>query len=139
MKGRMAEEDRAAAVIGAPSEESSPETPWVETREGGLFFLNAVLVMPELVVLVPVTLRTVFDLLVPDRGASPFLDTIPFVAARALPIIGWLLVIPIWTTVRNLKMARKPLAGVALVVILLIHLSFLGFAILSWLRILPRG
>lgn len=139
MENPMDGKNRGAAGGGPPSPASSPEAPWIETREGGLFFLNAVLVAPELVVLVPLTLRTVFDLLVPDRGASPFLDTIPFVASKSLPIIGWLLVIPIWTTVRNLKIARRPLARAALVVILLIHLSFLGFAILSWLRILPRG
>jgi hypothetical protein len=139
MEDQVSREDRAAAGSGSPSPGAPPKTPWIETREGGLFFLNAVLVAPELVVMVPLTLRTVFDILVPDRGASPFLDTIPFVASKSLPIIGWLLVIPIWTTVRNLKIARKPLARAALVVILLIHASFLGFAILSWLRILQRG
>jgi hypothetical protein len=106
--------------------------PWIETRQGGWFFLNAVLVAPELVVLVPLTLGLVIGLLVPDRGASPFIDTIPFVASKALPVVGWLLVIPIWTTVKALRMEGLLLPRVALAFFLVLHLSFLGYAVLSW-------
>jgi hypothetical protein len=117
--------------------EESPEaftgqSPWVETREGGLFFLNAVLVAPELVVLFPLTLRFLVGLVAPEREPSPFLDTIPFVASRAIPLLGWLLVIPIWTTVKNLRMTLPALPRVTLTLFLLLHLSFLAYAVLGW-------
>jgi hypothetical protein len=117
-----------AAGEGSPSR---PE-PWIETRQGSWFFVNAVLAVPELVVMVPLTLGFVFGLLVPERGASPFIDTIPFLASRSLPFLGWFLVIPIWTTWRNLRMDGLLLPRIALAFILLLHLCFLGYTVWSW-------
>lgn len=129
--------DTEAIGVNGKGEES-PETfmgqgPWIETREGGLFFLNAVLVAPELVVLFPLTLRFLVGLVAPERGPSPFLDTIPFVASQAIPLLGWLLVIPIWTTVKNLRMTLPALPRVALTLFLLLHLAFLAYTVLSWM------
>jgi len=107
--------------------------PWIETREGGWFFVNALLVAPELVVLFPLALSWLATALAPDRAPSPFLDTIPFVASNALPFVGWVLVIPIWTTVKNLRMGGSRLARVALGFFLLLHLSFLAYTVRSWL------
>jgi hypothetical protein len=112
--------------------DTQDQIPWIETRQGGWFFANAVMVAPELVVLVPLTLGLVMGLLVPDRGSSPFIDTIPFVASRSLPVIGWLLVIPIWTTIKNLRMEGPLLSRIALVAFLLLHLSFLAYTVMSW-------
>ncbi len=106
--------------------------PWIETRQGEWFFLNAVLVAPELVVLVPLALGLAIGFLVPDRGTSPFLDTIPFVASRSLPVVGWLLVIPIWTTLKNLRMKGPLLPRLVLGVFLVSHLAFLGYAVRGW-------
>jgi len=106
--------------------------PWIETRQGGWFFVNALLVAPELVVLLPLALGALLGYLVPDREPSPFIDTIPFVASRSIPILGWLLVIPIWTTIRNLRMEGLRLPRVFLGIFLIIHLSFLGYTIRSW-------
>ena len=108
------------------------EGPWIETRQGGWFFVNALLVAPELVVLVPLTLRLVVEALNPGRPPSPFLDTIPFVASKALPLLGWLLVIPIWTTLRNLRLESLLLPRLALGFFLLLHLGFLGYTVWSW-------
>jgi hypothetical protein len=106
--------------------------PWIETRQGGWFFVNALLVAPELVVLFPLTVGFVLGFLAPDREPSPFIDTIPFVASRSIPILGWLLVIPIWTTIRNLRMEGLRLPKVFLAIFLVLHLSFLGYTIWSW-------
>ncbi len=107
--------------------------PWIETRTGGLFFVNALLVSPALVVLFPLTVGTLLSILAPDRPVSPFLDTIPFVASKSLPYLGWVLVIPIWTTIRNLRIETLVLPRVALGVFLVLHISFLGYTVLSWL------
>ncbi|MBT8395876.1 MAG: hypothetical protein HKO65_00350 [Gemmatimonadetes bacterium] len=106
--------------------------PWVETRQGGWFFVNAVLVAPELVVLFPLALGALLGVIVPAREPSPFIDTIPFVASKAIPILGWLLVIPIWTTLRNLRMEGPKLSRFVLVGFLLSHISFLAYAVWSW-------
>ncbi len=109
------------------------EEPWIETRRGGFFFVNALLVAPELVVLFPLTLQFLVGLVAPHRNPSPFLDTIPFVASKSIPYLGWLLVVPIWTTLRNLRMEPLLLPRLALVFFLLLHLSFLGYTVLSWM------
>lgn len=106
--------------------------PWIETPQGGWFFVNAVLAAPELVVLFPLALGTVLTWVAPDRPLSPFLDTIPFVASKAIPFVGWLLVIPIWTTVRNLRMEGLRLPRIVLGFFLVLHLSFLGYTVWSW-------
>ena len=113
---------------------TEPKEPWIETRQGGWFFVNAVLVAPELVVLFPLIVGAFLGFIVPDREPSPFLDTIPFVASKAIPILGWLLVIPIWTTIRNLRMEGLRSPKIALGFFLLLHVSFLGFAVWSWVR-----
>lgn len=106
--------------------------PWIETRQGGWFFVNALLVAPELVVLFPLALGALLSLLAPGRGQSPFIDTIPFVASKSIPFLGWVLVIPIWTTIRNFRIESLRLPRFFLGVFLLIHLSFLGYTVWSW-------
>ena len=106
--------------------------PWIETPQGGWFFVNALLVAPELVVLFPLVAGLIVSFLAPGREPSPFLDTLPFVASKAIPFLGWLLVIPIWTTVRNLRMGGLLLPRIALGVFLILHLSFLGYTVSTW-------
>ena len=86
----------------------------------------------ELVVLVPLILGGLLSLLAPEREPSPFLDTIPFVASKTIPILGWLLLIPIWTTIRNLRMDGLRFPKFVLSFFLLVHLAFLGYAVMSW-------
>jgi len=108
-------------------------TPWVETRPGGLFFVNAVLVAPELMVLLPWAVGTTLRGLGLLHGTSQFIDPVPEAAAYFLPWIGWGLVVPIWTTLKNLRMDVKPWARTALWVFLVLHLSFLGYTVWSWI------
>lgn len=116
---------------GSKGEGAATSEPWIETKEGGLFFVNAVLVAPEVMVLIPLLLQALVELVNPARQPSPFLDTIPFVASRALPLVGWFLVIPIWMTVKNLAMARRLLPRLALAVFLALHLGFLAYTVWS--------
>lgn len=111
---------------------STKEQPWIETREGSWFFLNAVLVAPELVVLFPLLAGAIVSLLAPGREASPFLDTIPFVASKALPILGWLVIIPILTTVKAIRLTARRAPRIALGVFLILHLSFLIYTVRAW-------
>jgi hypothetical protein len=113
---------------------SPAKEPWIETRQGGWFFVNAVLVAPELVVLFPLVAGMIVSFLAPGREPSPFLDTIPFVASKAIPVVGWLLVIPIWTTVRALRLEGLRLPRVFLGIFLVSHLCFLGYTIWSWVN-----
>jgi hypothetical protein len=107
--------------------------PWIETTQGGWFFVNALLVAPELVVLFPLAAGWIVSLLAPGREPSPFLDTIPFLASKALPFLGWFLVVPIWTTVRNLRMGGLLLPRIVLGIFLALHLSFLAYTVTSWI------
>lgn len=132
MKNPPTEERPVSIAMEEDAVPAARPEPWIESREGGWFFVNALLVAPELVVLFPLMAGAVVSFLAPGREPSPFLDTIPFVASRALPYLGWLLGIPIWTTIRNLRMATVPAARVALVAFLLLHLSFLGYTVWSW-------
>lgn len=113
--------------------EGRKKEPWIETRSGGLFFVNALLVAPELVVLFPLALQLLVGLLAAERNPSPFLDTIPFVASKAIPFLGWLIPIPIWTTVKNLRLEALLLPRLALLLFLLIHISFLAYTVSAWI------
>lgn len=107
--------------------------PWIETRQGSWFFVNTLLVSPELVVLFPLLVGKIVTFLAPGRELSPFLDTIPFLAGKALPFLGWILVVPIWTTLKNLRMRGLRLPRVVLAGFLLLHLGFLGYTISRWI------
>lgn len=119
-------------MIGPDAGSRADGTPWVETREGEFFFLNALLFIPELVVLVPLGVKGL--LAVAGRATeSVYVDTIPMLAAYVLPWAGWLLLVPIWTTLRNLRMELPPPARGALAAMLLSHVGFLGWTLLHWI------
>ncbi len=111
------------------------DTPWVETPEGARFFMNAVLVAPELIVFFPFAMGVTLRATGLVQGPTVFLDVVPWVAGHMIPYVAWLLPIPIWTTLRNLKVAsgrvRIVLSG-----FLALHLSFLGYAVLRWTGVL---
>lgn len=121
-----------AAEPPGSSSSAGADPPWIETREGGLFFVNALLVAPELVVLLPLGAGALLRAVGLLGGPSELLDTVPRMAGYVLPWVGWLLVIPVWTTGRNLGLAKKGLVRALLAVFLMTHLSFLGYTILRW-------
>lgn len=113
---------------------SRRDAPWVETRAGGLFFVNAVLVAPELMALGPWLAGLGLRAAGLVEGPSRFIDPIPAVADYALPWLGWALVVPVWTTLRNLGMSEvRGTARTALVAMLGVHLLFLGYTVWRWL------
>ena len=106
-----------------------PEVPWIETPEGGLFFVNAVLAGPPLLALFPLALGKLLRLLGIVEGPSVLLDTIPTVAAHVAPWAGWVALVPLVTTAKNLAVARRPVVRLTLVFFLLLHVGVLVYTI----------
>ena len=119
-------------VSDRSSEPMVTEEPWIETKEGGLFFVNALFVVPAFCVLVPLSVRTLLTLVAGPRGESPFLDTIPMLATLVLPYLGWILVLPVATTLMNLHREKRLLPRVTLLLFLIIHLSFFAYTVYLW-------
>jgi hypothetical protein len=109
------------------------ETPWVETRAGGLFFVNAVLVAPVLMALYPLALRALLRALVGFERPSPILDTVPLVAAHVAPVVGWLAAPAAGLAIWNLRLADRGWARVLLVLFLVAHLGTLAYTLWRWL------
>ncbi len=105
----------------------------METPAGGWFFVNSLLVAPELCVLVPLLLRRLLVASGVGGSLPEILGVFPTLATYVLPWAGWLLLIPLWTTARNLRLRPLfPAARIALVAYLLLHGSFLAYTVWSW-------
>ena len=113
-------------------EEASGEA-WIESRRGLLFFANAVLVAPELFVLLPLGLRAILDPLVLHGRPSVMLDTIPAVAEHVLPAMGWLLVLPLALALYDLRVEERRGPRVALAFFALVHVGFLVYTVGRWI------
>jgi TRAP-type uncharacterized transport system fused permease subunit len=107
-------------------------TRWIETRRGGLFFVNALLIFPYVMVLVPLATRT----LVRARGglpeASEILDTFPILAEHLLPRIGWMILVPLALVIKNLGIEEDPRPRAALWGFLGLHLLFVAWTVGVW-------
>lgn len=116
---------------------------WIETGEGGLFFVNALLIFPHVMLLVPLLTR----ILVRARGGlqreSEILDTFPMLAEYVLPRMGWLLVLPVVLVAWNLRVEGRVWPRRALWCFLALHLGLLGWTVATWLGVtggrLPGG
>ena len=106
-------------------------TPWVETREGQFFFVNALLFAPAFVVLVPLGLRTMIRLLA-GVARPTVLDTIPMLAGYVVPWTGWIALLLAWLVVRNLRMELPGPARWSLRVFLVVHLAFAAYSVWWW-------
>lgn len=116
---------------------------WIETRRGGLFFINAILIFPHIMVLVPLLTRIVVRARGGLAGEQVIVDTFPLLAEYLLPQMGWLLLLPIGLVLLNLREERSPLPRAGLVFFLLLHLAALGWTVATWLGVtggqLPGG
>lgn len=99
--------------------------PFVETRAGGLFFLNAVLAGPALLVLWPAALRAGLHALGALHGPSTFLDPIPDFARQTGPYVAWASVLPLWCSLRNLRLRVPPAARWTLRAFVALHAGVL--------------
>lgn len=118
----------------APDVAPRPDEPWIESREGMLFFVNALFVIPEYCVLFPLGLRTLLRSLGLASGPSVFLDTLPTLATYFLPYVGWLLVVPIVLVFKTFSAHSGWRRGV-LSLFLVSHLGFLGYTLRLWLGV----
>ena len=125
----------SATRTGSPEDDREP---FLETRAGGLFFLNAVLAGPAVLVLWPVLLRALLGGAGGRLGA--LLDPVPAVAAEVGPYIAWLAAIPLVTTLLNLRMPLPGAARWTLRALALVHVWVLAWwtlTVLGW-RLLAR-
>jgi hypothetical protein len=113
----------------------SAREPFVETRAGGLFFLNAVLAGPALLVLWPLLLRALLGGSGGPGRLSVLLDPVPALAGHVGPYIAWLSVIPLVTTLLNLRMPLPAGARWTLRALVLVHVWVLAWwtlEVLGW-------
>lgn len=101
--------------------EAESSTPWVETRAGGLFFVNALLVAPMFMVLYPWTLRWLLRITGVMNRPSRILDPVPAVADYVIPVLGWLAIPAAWLVWKNLGIIDRVWARRALWVFLITH------------------
>lgn len=136
----MGGHDPATAHSGYPEDGGTDATGghsgerWIETPRGSLFFVNALLVFPYVMIVVPLVTRIVV------RGAlggvareSTILDTFPLLAGYLLPRYGWLIVIPLFLVIRNLRVEPAVRPRAALLLFLLLHVGFLAWTGAGWM------
>ncbi len=119
--------------------ELAPGDRWIESREGGWFFVNAVLAAPAFIVAFPLLVGGVLRAVGVLDGYNRFIDTIPLIAAYVVPYAGLLAVIPLWLTLRSLRWGAPRGPRIALRLFGLAHAAALGYALWWWLfsRTLP--
>ncbi|MEK9503757.1 hypothetical protein [Gaopeijia maritima] len=116
----------------APSLPDTTEPPWVETRPGMVFFLNALIAAPILMVAYPWMLRWLLRTAgILDRP-SRILDPVPAVAAHVAPVIGWLAVPALAFAIYGLRIADRRWARTLLWVFLAGHVGTLLYTIGRW-------
>ena len=109
--------------------DSTRDTPWIETRAGGWFFVNAVLAAPALMAVYPWVIRWALRAAgILDRP-SRILDPVPAVADHFIPVLGWLSIPAAWLVIRNLRMVERPWARRALWLFLATHLGTLVYTV----------
>lgn len=120
-------------MISVPSMPELPEKrgpPWIETPAGGLFFVNALLAAPALMVAYAVVLRALVRALFDVPAA--ILDPIPMVAAHLAPAVGWLAAPALVLTAWNLRLADRRWARIGLVAFAFLHLVTLLYTVARW-------
>lgn len=121
---------RSASPPAAP--EVSDETPWVETRPGGHFFISAILVAPALMALYPWVLRWGLRTFAGFDRPSRILDPVPAVAAYVAPVVGWLALPALVVTVRAARIADRAWARRLLWLFAVVHAGTLIYTAARW-------
>ncbi len=124
---------REIEALETPNLPDRDEEPWVETRAGGLFFINALLAAPALMVLYPVALRGLLRVFAGLERPVPILDTVPLVAAYIAPVVGWLALPAGALALWNLRMVDRRWARALLVLFVALHAGVLVYTAARWL------
>jgi hypothetical protein len=64
---------------------------------------------------------------------STILDTFPVLAGYLLPRYGWLIVIPLFLVIRNLRVEPAIRPRAALLLFLVLHVGFLSWTAAGWM------
>lgn len=123
-----------------PEDRSPPDLPppeaWIETRAGGLFFVNALLIAPAALALLPWLLGALARAAGVVRGASPVLDTIPTMAWYFIPRLGWLALPAAWLAWKALAVVDRAGPRRWLFLFLGVHLATVGLTVARWTGLL---
>jgi hypothetical protein len=117
----MSPVERGTTTPPEPPPTAPGTDPFVETRAGSFFFLNAVLAGPALIVLWPLLLGALLRALGILDGPSRLFDPVPQLAAGVGPYVAWLAVVPLVTTLLNLRMRLPEPARWTLRALVLVH------------------
>lgn len=118
--------------MSAPTPPPRPDTPWIETRAGGLFFVNVLLVTPAAVALLPLVLGGLLRAAGILEGPSRVFDTIPAMADYFVPRLGWLAAPAAWVAWKGLRLVDRPGPRAALFVFLAVHLATVLYTLIRW-------
>jgi len=124
----------ASSRVGPTPSLPNPEAPpWVETRAGGVFFVNALLAAPLFVALYPWTLRWLLRVAgVLDRP-SRMLDPVPAVAAHFAPVVGWLALPALLFAIHGFRIADRRWARILLGVFAVGHVGTVIYTLALWM------
>lgn len=115
-----------------PSLPSDDSPPWIETRAGGVFFVNALLAAPVFIALYPWTLRWALRVAgILDRP-SRILDPVPAVAAHFAPVVGWLALPALVFALYGMRLVEKRWAKGLLLFFAAAHVGTLIYTVMTW-------
>lgn len=123
----------APDVGPAPSLPESGEPPWVETRAGAVFFVNALLAAPALMAVYPWALRWMLRAAGVLNRPSRILDPVPAVAAHVAPVVGWLALPALAFCLYGFRLADRRWARVLLGVFAVAHAATLIYTVGRWI------
>ena len=108
-------------------------SPWVETRAGGVFFINALLAAPLMMTLYPWTLRWMLRAAGLLDRPSRILDPVPAVAAHFAPVVGLLALPALAFTLHGLRIVDRRWARVLLGIFAIGHVGTLIYTVAAWM------
>lgn len=107
-------------------------SPWIETPQGGLFFVNVLLITPLAVILLPLVVGALLRTAGLIQGPSRIFDTIPFLAWHFAPRLGWLAAPAAWLAWRTLRMVERKGPRLTLAVFLALHMCTVAYTVYRW-------
>lgn len=115
-----------------PSMPTSEDPPWIETRSGMVFFLNALLASPLLIVAYPWAVRWLLRATGLLDRPSRILDPVPAVAAHMMPVLGWLALPALGFAIYGLRLADRRWARILLILFVIGHIGTVIYTIGRW-------